>query len=211
MKFPLVRCFVLTSSSAILSYHYVRSKSIEKQSSCTRSEAWYRSLPMREVSRFWSRIFSVNIYPESIRTPIYRYFARIFDADLDECEFGPDQLNRYKSFAEFFRRNLKPNVRPIDAQSFVVSPCDGQILDIGRVSSIDKLTMNVKGVPYAIKDLFQYTQKEIDDLRMKTVKSSLFYACIYLNPGNYHHFHSPAKWTVCQRRHITGKIQRISN
>ena len=156
---------------------------------------------MRETSRLWSKLFSVNIYPKSLRAPLYRYFARVFYANLDECEFGPDQLDRYENFGEFFRRNLKVDARPIDPNCSIVSPCDGEILDLGEVTSVDTLTMNIKGIPYKIKDLYQCDEQEMNNLR----KKHLFYACIYLNPGNYHHFHSPARWTVRERRHITGK------
>ena len=115
----------------------------------------------------------------------------------------------YKNFGEFFRRNLKSGVRPIDSKSFIVSPCDGEILANGLVTSIEHLNLMIKGIPYTIKDLFQYNQDEIEYLKDKQSKSSLFYVCIYLNPGNYHHFHSPTKWQIYERRHITGMIELI--
>lgn len=205
MSPPIGRCLSLTTLSALTSYHYVRSKHIQRESLCTSNEAWYRSLPLRETSRFGSRLLSWNIYPASLRTSLYKYFSRVFDADINECEHGPDRLDHYKNFGEFFRRSLKPGVRPIDGDSPVVSPCDGEILASGLVTSVENLNIVVKGVPYTIKDLFQFDQYEIDCLQEKQSKSSLFYACIYLNPGNYHHFHSPAKWTIRERRHITGR------
>lgn len=205
MSFPIGRCFSLTSLSALLTYHYTRSIYIKRESLCTSNEAWYRSLPFRETSRFWSRFFSVNIYPRSIRNPIYKYFCRVFDADINECEYGPDYLDYYKNFGEFFRRNLKPGVRPIHEASPIVSPCDGEVLANGLVTSVENLNITVKGIPYTIKDLFQFDQHEIEKFQKKQSESSLFYACIYLNPGNYHHFHSPAKWKIKERRHITGK------
>lgn len=33
----------------------------------------------------------------------------------------------------------------------------------------------------------------------------LYHIIIYLAPGDYHHFHSPADWTVYTRRHFPGK------
>lgn len=206
MKFPIGRCLSLTTLSGCASYLYIRSKHIQRESLCTSNEAWYRSIPFREISRVWSRILSVNIYPRSLRNPLYKYFCRIFDADINECEYGPDHLDHYKSFGELFRRNLKPNMRPIDKDSLVVSPCDGEILASGLVTSVEDLNIVIKGVPYTIKDLFQLDAYEIEKLQTKQSNSSLFYACIYLNPGNYHHFHSPAKWKINQRRHITGMM-----
>jgi hypothetical protein len=206
MTIPLGRCLSLTTLSAFTAYHYTRSIHIQRESLCTSNEAWYRSLPLRETSRFGSRLLSVNIYPRSLRKPLYKYFCRIFDGDINECEYGPDHLDYYANFGQFFRRNLKPGVRPIDKDSSIVSPCDGEILANGLVTSVENLNIIIKGIPYTIKDLFQFDQYEIERLQKKQSKSSLFYACIYLNPGNYHHFHSPAKWKISERRHITGTI-----
>ncbi len=205
MMFPIGRCLSLTSLSALITYHYIRSIHIQRESLCTSNEAWYRSLPFRETSRFWSRLLSVNIYPRTIRTPLYKFFSRLFDADINECEYGPDHLDYYANFGEFFRRNLKPGVRPIEKDSLIVSPCDGEILANGLVTSVENLNIIIKGIPYTIKDLFQFDQYEIELLQKKQSESSLFYTCIYLNPGNYHHFHSPTTWKIHERRHITGR------
>ena len=35
--------------------------------------------------------------------------------------------------------------------------------------------------------------------------NQLYYIIIYLGLGDYHHFHSPANWTVQMRRHIVGE------
>ena len=33
---------------------------------------------------------------------------------------------------------------------------------------------------------------------------------VYLAPGDYHRFHSPADWTVVARRHLPGKLYSVS-
>lgn len=39
---------------------------------------------------------------------------------------------------------------------------------------------------------------------------SLFYAVIYLAPGDYHRFHSPANWVVQLRRYFTGELYSVA-
>ncbi|KAI1284669.1 phosphatidylserine decarboxylase-domain-containing protein [Xylaria sp. FL0933] len=41
-------------------------------------------------------------------------------------------------------------------------------------------------------------------------KTSLYYAVVYLAPGDYHRFHSPANWVVERRRHFAGELYSVS-
>ncbi|KAK0727399.1 phosphatidylserine decarboxylase-domain-containing protein [Lasiosphaeria miniovina] len=41
-------------------------------------------------------------------------------------------------------------------------------------------------------------------------RTSLYYAVIYLAPGDYHRFHSPTNWVVERRRHFAGELYSVS-
>jgi len=41
-------------------------------------------------------------------------------------------------------------------------------------------------------------------------ETALYYAVIYLAPGDYHRFHSPAPWIVERRRHFAGELYSVS-
>lgn len=43
-----------------------------------------------------------------------------------------------------------------------------------------------------------------------TSNNALYYAVIYLAPGDYHRFHSPAPWVVESRRHFAGELYSVS-
>ena len=40
--------------------------------------------------------------------------------------------------------------------------------------------------------------------------TALYYIVIYLAPGDYHRFHSPASWVVEKRRHFAGELYSVS-
>ncbi|KAL8652071.1 MAG: hypothetical protein Q9226_004421 [Calogaya cf. arnoldii] len=44
----------------------------------------------------------------------------------------------------------------------------------------------------------------------KKVPTALFYIVVYLAPGDYHRFHSPASWVAEKRRHFAGELYSVS-
>lgn len=40
--------------------------------------------------------------------------------------------------------------------------------------------------------------------------TALYYAVVYLAPGDYHRYHSPANWVVERRRHFAGELYSVS-
>ena len=48
------------------------------------------------------------------------------------------------------------------------------------------------------------------DLLSSDRSTSLYYAVIYLAPGDYHRFHSPTNWVVERRRHFAGELYSVS-
>ncbi|KAL7813450.1 phosphatidylserine decarboxylase domain-containing protein [Trichoderma gracile] len=48
------------------------------------------------------------------------------------------------------------------------------------------------------------------DLLSPDKATALYYAVIYLAPGDYHRFHSPTNWVVESRRHFAGELYSVS-
>ena len=98
------------------------------------------------MSRAWGKLNSIDL-PVWFRKPCYQFYSWVFNCNLNEIEI--EDLNEYKNLSEFFRRSLKPHARIIDQNSCLVCPCDGKILNMGRVDS--GLLEQVKGVNYSLK------------------------------------------------------------
>ena len=45
---------------------------------------------------------------------------------------------------------------------------------------------------------------------VSSADSRLYHCVIYLAPGDYHRFHSPADWSVRHRRHFAGDLLSVS-
>ncbi|GMT18530.1 hypothetical protein PFISCL1PPCAC_9827, partial [Pristionchus fissidentatus] len=157
----------------------------------------YFSLPLNVVSRLAGGIANKEI-PTSLRRPLLGLFAKIYDCRMDEA-IQPD-FDSYPSFSSFFNRTLRPDARPISATP-LVSPADGIVLHYGKIDD-DKVEF-VKGHDYNVKEF-------LGDVEIKPKAGhDLYQMVVYLAPGNYHAFHSPAKWSAEHIRHYPGLLLSV--
>ena len=112
----------------------------------------------------------------------------------------------------------------------ICSPCDGRVLTQGKVCSADSTIDCVKGRSYRLDEfLLGYigdpedststaskiaknknnrgVQALLDSVAAKG--NELYYMVIYLSPGDYHRFHSPAIHEGLYRRHIAGYLSPV--
>lgn len=68
-------------------------------------------MPLKTMSRLWGRFNQMEL-PVFLRKPLLGLYIWMFGCDLQEAEI--EDLKLYRNLGEFFRRQLKPHVRPID-------------------------------------------------------------------------------------------------
>lgn len=185
----------------------------------------YHRLPFNTLSRAWGSVLSVNL-PVWLRAPTILFYVWYYKCDLQEA--ACEDPSEYRNLSEFFRRKLKPELRPIDPTVCLTSPADGRVLHFGRVEAGH--LEQVKGIKYTMQDFLGPPPKgcplaESDSLGRpinrvvlsneysEVVKThegtSLFHCVIYLAPGDYHCFHSPTDWEITYRRHFPGHLMAV--
>ncbi len=105
-------------------------------------------------------------------------FIKNYNIDIECLKKSPDE---FKSFNDFFIRELTEDARPIDfRKDILISPCDGKVLAYEKIATDD--VFEIKGVPYHLSELIG--SKEV---------AQKFYGgtCIIfrLCPTDYHRFH----------------------
>jgi phosphatidylserine decarboxylase len=119
--------------------------------------------------------------------------VRAYRVNLDECVARPDP---YRSFDEFFTRELRPGRRTIcDNEMEVVSPADGTIEAAGPVDADG--TLWVKRHPYRVADL---VGNQTEARRYQRGQ----FAVVYLSPRDYHRVHAPVAGNVVCVRSMPG-------
>ncbi|KAL3313514.1 phosphatidylserine decarboxylase 1, partial [Cichlidogyrus casuarinus] len=111
--------------------------------------SFYNKLPLNTTSRLWGRIADVKL-PPWLRTPVHKTYGWLFNVQMDEIEHCQD-LKQYTSLAQFFRRNLQADARPVDTTACIISPADGTVLNCGEVHAGH--LEQVKGVVYTLNGL----------------------------------------------------------
>ena len=182
-----------------------------------RLRSW-RRFPWRVFSRNWGKVANTKFYPNFINTFLIWWYANGFGCNLEEAE---KPWKKYETLGHFFTRKLKPGLRPICPVAQLVSPADGSLTHYGQFKG--GFLEQIKGSHYSI-NYFLGLQKTVKgnlnsseaidtshaSVSEKVLTSSLLHKkdgsnvlmqmIVYLSPGDYHRFHSPADWTVNYRR-----------
>jgi phosphatidylserine decarboxylase len=123
-------------------------------------------------------------------------------ADINFAEAADPDPGAYRSFNEFFTRELKAGVRPLDPDPLaLVSPCDGRISECGPID--EGRIYQAKGHDYSLQALLA------DDPACRDLRGGNFWT-IYLSPRDYHRVHMPLAGTLRRMIYVPGKLYSVA-
>jgi len=153
-------------------------------------------LPKHGMSRIAGGIANLRV-PRSLRASVYRGFARVFGARLEDVELP---LAEYGSINAFFTRQLKPGLRPVAAEA-IVSPVDGTVGAYGPV--VDDVLVQAKGRDYSLAAL-------VGDQALAHALDGGTFATLYLAPKDYHRIHVPIDGDIVAATYIPGELWPVN-
>ena len=158
-----------------------------------------KAMPRNWFSRSVGKVAQTKL-PFGLSKVAVKTFGKAVGVDFSEVN---DPLSSFASVQEFFVRELRPGVRPIDtAEDAVVSPCDGAW---GMSGVIDEGTLlQVKGRPYRAADL-------LNDTEMALHFDGGNFATFYLSPKDYHRFHTPLPGRIVRADSVPGTLWPVNN
>jgi phosphatidylserine decarboxylase len=133
-------------------------------------------IPRRLATQFVGRISKVkNPLVRDLSIGLWRLFA---SPDLDEAK-----KSSFESLHDCFIRELKPGLRPVDADPAVLtSPCDAIVGASGTVDG--DILLQAKGLSYTLHDLLAKPALE-------RLYRNGRYVTLRLTSSMYHRFHAP--------------------
>jgi phosphatidylserine decarboxylase len=141
------------------------------------------------------KLSRIPIPTRRLRLRLFRdLYARMYPPGLNEEE-AERPLETYRSFNALFTRGVKPEHRPIPADTpEILSPCDGTVQDVGRVGG--GRLMTVKGVEYSLASL-------LADADSEPYEGGQF-VIIFLSPIDCHRVFSPLDGRLERVVHVPG-------
>jgi phosphatidylserine decarboxylase len=146
-------------------------------------------IPRHLVTRFVGWVSQIqNPIVTAGAMGLWRLFTEV---DLTEA-----RETHFRSLHDCFIRELKPGVRPIDADPAVLtSPCDAIV---GACGAIDGITVvQAKGFPYSLAELLP------DPALVERYRDGQ-YVTLRLTSSMYHRFHAPHDLRVNKVNYISG-------
>ncbi len=136
-----------------------------------------------------------------LTTKAIKAFIKAYDINMAEAKLK--NAEDFKTFNDFFTRELAPGVRPIDeSPTSLCYPVDGAISQQGDI--VDGQLIQAKGFNYSVTTLLG------GDERDATPFQGGKFSCIYLAPKDYHRIHMPMAATLREMIYVPGDLFSVN-
>ena len=155
--------------------------------------------PQHLLSRTAGKVADCEI--QGFKNPLINWFIKQYNVNMSEAEL--QSAEDFKSFNDFFTRQLKADARTIDENpKAIISPVDGAISQLGSIQQGQ--IFQAKGQSFSIVELLGG-----DTERAQPFMGGDF-ATIYLAPKDYHRIHMPCAGTLREMVYIPGKLFSVN-
>jgi phosphatidylserine decarboxylase len=155
--------------------------------------------PQHLLSRAAGKVADCEV--AGFKNPLINWFIKKYNVNMSEAELQSAQ--DFKSFNDFFTRQLKADARTIDESAdAIISPVDGAISQLGQIQQGQ--IFQAKGQSFSIVELLGG-----DAERAQPFMGGNF-ATIYLAPKDYHRIHMPCAGTLREMVYIPGKLFSVN-
>ena len=156
-------------------------------------------LPHHTLSRLIGRLAECEA--PWFKNRLIAWFIKRYQVDMSEALL--EDPSAYRHFNDFFTRELKDGIRPIDdSQKAVVSPADGAISQLGNIEH--GRIFQAKGHSFSLQELLGG-----DNERAAPFMGGSF-STVYLSPKDYHRVHMPLTGILREMVYIPGRLFSVN-
>ena len=156
-------------------------------------------LPKHLISRLVGLLAAAEA--GSVTTKLIEMFIKQFNVDMSEAA-EPDHTS-YKTFNQFFTRELKPGIRPLcEGEDNVAQPVDGTISQLGDIKQ--GRIFQAKGHDFGLTELLG------GNSQLASPFMGGKFATVYLSPKDYHRIHMPMDGKLTDMLHVPGDLFSVN-
>ncbi|TKF19129.1 phosphatidylserine decarboxylase [Vibrio genomosp. F6] len=156
-------------------------------------------IPQHGLTRLVGKIASAKA--GALTTAIINWFIKQYKVNMDEALHSDPK--HFKTFNEFFVRELKEGMRPIAEGETVIShPADARVSQFGPIT--DGQLIQAKGHNYSAQELLG------GDANLAEEFKDGEFATLYLSPSDYHRVHMPCDGTLRQMIYVPGDLFSVN-
>ena len=154
-------------------------------------------LPKRVLTEFLGKLAETR--GGGLTTSFIKYFIKRYGVNMAEAIYSDPAF--YKTFNDFFTREIKPELRPIGTTA-LVSPVDGAISQLGKING--QQIFQAKGKSFTVSALLGGDQ----ELANHFVDG--IFATLYLSPKDYHRIHMPCNGRLRKMIYVPGDLYSVN-
>ncbi|ANP74956.1 phosphatidylserine decarboxylase [Vibrio crassostreae 9CS106] len=156
-------------------------------------------IPQHGLTRLVGKLASAKA--GGLTTAIINWFIKQYNVNMDEALHSDPK--HFKTFNEFFVRELKEGMRPIaEGESVIVHPADARVSQFGPIT--DGQLIQAKGHNYSARELLGGDAALADEFKDGE------FATLYLSPSDYHRVHMPCDGTLRQMIYVPGDLFSVN-
>lgn len=156
-------------------------------------------IPQHGLTRLVGKLASAKA--GGLTTAVIRWFIKQYKVNMNEALHSNPE--HFKTFNEFFVRELKEDARPItEGDSVITHPADACVSQFGPIEQGELI--QAKGHTYTALELLggdSELAKEFDEGE---------FATLYLSPRDYHRVHMPCDGTLRQMIYVPGDLFSVN-
>ncbi|NNE36777.1 MAG: phosphatidylserine decarboxylase, partial [Gammaproteobacteria bacterium] len=161
--------------------------------------SYQQFLPQHFLSNLMYRLTRIRWAP--LKNLMIGSFIKIFDVDMSIAQ--QSDYRKFRSFNEFFTRELKSTTRPVDQSAeSIISPVDGEVSQLGKIDG--ESLLQAKDKRFTLNSLLG------DDLELAGQFKNGTFITLYLSPRDYHRIHMPINGTLNKMTYIPGRLFSVN-
>lgn len=156
-------------------------------------------IPQHGLTRLMGKLASAKA--GGLTTAIIRWFIKQYNVNMDEALHSDPK--HFKTFNEFFVRELKPDARPLaQGDDVITHPADACVSQFGPIH--DGKLIQAKSHDFSAQTLLG------GDAKLAEEFTAGEFATLYLSPSDYHRVHMPCDGTLRQMIYVPGDLFSVN-